>query len=494
MPLRRAALGEAFAIALGLLAQYLFVREVVGMNVVVLVAATLAAAWVMRRPDAHVHAGDAWLATGALAFAALCAVRVDAPLIAFDLAASTILTIGAVVSLRGVSLWHQPLPQLASVAATTLSRISGGGASVIGAGAPALVGTVRSRSARVSGYAGGLLLAVPFVIVFGALFSSADAVFRHLVETAFDLDALRRLFAEIPTRAAVAVVVMWAAAGIFAALATTPSATQRVIARVASVETAVTFVVVIDALFAVFVVLQVAYLFGGRDTIDAAGITYSAYGRSGFFELVAVASLVAVLLFVLDLVVRRRNVAYVVAACALVALSAVVLASAWLRMDLYQRAYVWSELRFYAFAGIAYVAVALLLLAHAVITGTMPVALQRLALAAGAVAIAANVIGPSDVVARHNIERVVDPAALPDDASRGLDLAYLLSLGDGAVATTVELLPSVPEPEASTIAEALRAATLRRASGYGWQSVNVDRERARLASVRAAGDGTAHIR
>ena len=40
-----------------------------------------------------------------------------------------------------------------------------------------------------------------------------------------------------------------------------------------------------------FVGLQVAYLFGGLDTLVAAGMTYSDYARRGFFELVAAACL-----------------------------------------------------------------------------------------------------------------------------------------------------------------------------------------------------------
>ena len=45
-------------------------------------------------------------------------------------------------------------------------------------------------------------------------------------------------------------------------------------ARFGSVEAA-TILIVLDSLFAVFVVLQLAYLFGGRDTMSAAGMTYS---------------------------------------------------------------------------------------------------------------------------------------------------------------------------------------------------------------------------
>ena len=48
---------------------------------------------------------------------------------------------------------------------------------------------------------------------------------------------------------------------------------------------------VIDVVVAAFVGLQLAYLFGGLDTLAAIGMTYSDYARRGFFELVAAACL-----------------------------------------------------------------------------------------------------------------------------------------------------------------------------------------------------------
>src|SRR5258705_422387 len=53
----------------------------------------------------------------------------------------------------------------------------------------------------------------------------------------------------------------------------------------------VTILVAVDILFATFVVLQLAYLFGGLDTMAAGGITYANYARHGFFQLVAVTCL-----------------------------------------------------------------------------------------------------------------------------------------------------------------------------------------------------------
>src|SRR5204862_151791 len=60
--------------------------------------------------------------------------------------------------------------------------------------------------------------------------------------------------------------------------------------RLGGVE-ALVLLIAIDAVFALFVALQAAYLFGGLDTLSVTGMTYSDYARRGFFELVTVALL-----------------------------------------------------------------------------------------------------------------------------------------------------------------------------------------------------------
>ena len=62
-----------------------------------------------------------------------------------------------------------------------------------------------------------------------------------------------------------------------------------------------------DALFAAFVTIQAAYLFGGRDTLARSGMTYAEYARRGFFELVAVAVLTLALVLVLDWITVRSG-------------------------------------------------------------------------------------------------------------------------------------------------------------------------------------------
>ncbi|HET9808402.1 MAG TPA: DUF4153 domain-containing protein, partial [Candidatus Limnocylindria bacterium] len=202
-------------------------------------------------------------------------------------------------------------------------------------------------------------------------------------------------------------------------------------------------------------------------------------------ELIAAVALVGALLFGLELFVRGRGRTYRAAAFALLALTAVVLASAAFRLDLYQRAYGWSELRFYAFAAIAFLAGALAIFSWSVARGRMAFVIVPLAAAAVTVALAANAIGPSGFIARANLERVIDPSGLPDDAQRALDIGTLWSLGDGAIPEMVARLDELPTRERIAVGDLLRG-TLRWRNVDGevdWRGSNVDRERARRALV-----------
>jgi len=451
------------ALVLGLLAQYLFVRERLGLDVPVAIGATVVLAWL----SGHRQRGraDALLLL-ALIFGALCAVRAEVAVQTFDaLAAATC-----------VALWLVPLDQL--------------GAALTNRAASTLRAALRAGRERVPSarrplrYAAGSLLALPFLLVFTALFASADAVFDRGLRDVLELVWLRELFRDAPARAVVVILVAWGAAGAFA---TRRDARRAPVLRAASLlanDTAVALLIAIDALFAVFVWLQVAYLFGGRDTLNAGGLAYSAYARRGFFELVAVAAIVGGLLFTLGIVVAARGRAYALAALALIALTGVVLASAAYRMSLYQDAYGWTELRLYANALIALLAAALVLLAVATLTrdiATLPV---RLAGAAAIVAIVVSVIGPARIVAETNIDRVLHPERLPADAFRGLDTAHLASLGDGAVPTIdAHLAELPPAPRIVLEIQLQRLAASARAS-EGWQSWNWDRARARDALAR----------
>ncbi len=118
----------------------------------------------------------------------------------------------------------------------------------------------------------------------------------------------------------------------------------------------------LDAVYAVFVAVQFACLFGGAETAAMKG-GYAAYARSGFFQLAAVAAINAAAALAAGeasaLAARRGRRTLRILGAALLALTAVILASAVCRMALYISVYGLSLLRVLTLWGMAFVAVCL---------------------------------------------------------------------------------------------------------------------------------------
>ena len=258
--------------------------------------------------------------------------------------------------------------------------------------------------------------------------------------------------------------------------------------RLGSIEAATVLWLVV-ALFASFVVLQLAYLFGGRDTLSVAGLTYSDYARRGFFELVAVAMLAGMLVVALDLAVARRGRAQLVASLALLGLTGVVLLSAFVRLRLYQDAYGWTELRFVVVAAILWLAVALGIAAWLVLARMTRWTLHALGILVLVTIGAMNVVGPQAFVTDRNLERALNPAIVPAGGRTGLDAGYLATLGDEAVPGIVAAYPQLPVDARRAVdafLEERRAALRADPSVQGWPAWNLTRARARAALERWA--------
>jgi hypothetical protein len=480
VPTQRAIVLLAAGLAVGLLAQYLLVGERLGLGVAVGIGGLLAAHALLGRPSAPSIPTRVATSAVAMTFAALVAVRADPALVALDVAAALAVAATAILLAPGRDLTRLGVAALPRLCLDLTGGLATRAAAVCRAALPAVYSSSRLRSSAVLPYAAGVALAAPFLVVFALLFSSADAVFQRSLRDAFDLGWVRDLVRELPARLFVTLVASWLAIGALGTAADqlAPGHAEPRVRRLLAAQPVVVALLAIDLLFAAFVALQLAYLFGGRDTVDASGLTYSAYARRGFFELVAVATLVGTTLFAFDVVVRVRSRPYIGAALALIGLTGIVLLSAAARLTLYQQAYGWTELRLYTYAVMAFLGLALLVSAWALIADRMEFLAAPLAAAALAVALALNLIGPSGAVAAANIDRFLDPAPLPEDAYRELDIGYLARLGDGAIPAIVERLPSLPERERTTLRGVLAIVSGKRPGPGGWQSWNWDRARA----------------
>jgi hypothetical protein len=199
----------------------------------------------------------------------------------------------------------------------------------------------------------------------------------------------------------------------------------------------VTVLAVLDVLYAFFLAVQCAALFGGADYLARAGISYASYARSGFFQLVAVAAVnLACLLACLALCKGEgRGLRMVqVLGTLLVAASGVLLVSALWRMNLYVGAYGLSFKRALTYWGMAVLAV--LLAAALWKVWHRHFRWFRVLLSVGAAGwLLLNYANVDALVARYNI-------------GRGLDTGAILSASDGrlgALPALEELLEAQPE-------------------------------------------------
>jgi hypothetical protein len=349
-------------------------------------------------------------------------------------------------------------------------------------GAPIAVANVdwselpyRGRLGRMRGIALGAVIAIPVLVLFASLFAEADPVFSQTMRGLFDFDLGRIMAHTVRTG-----VLAWFAAGYLRGLVTDTRLIELPQTKAAPshapsdrVVPTVTVLVLVDALFLLFVVIQLRYFFGGAARVqEIAGLTYAEYARKGFFELVMTAALVVPLLLGAEWAVRGAAPAalrrFRIAAVGMLALLAVIVASALQRMRLYVDTYGLTEDRLYATAIMVFLVIALGWLGWTVLRGAsrrfaFGAVVQALAVLAGL-----HVLNPDAFIARHNLER--PGAELPFDAK------YAATLSADAAPVLFDALPRLNDTDACVAARWLaKWAT----PASDWRTWNWSRARAR---------------
>lgn len=298
------------------------------------------------------------------------------------------------------------------------------------------------------------VLTAPIVFVFTLLLSRADPVFASL----FALPTLdpERIITHVIITGAFA---WWSAGWMRGALLGSrwrAAPPPQLPVRLGMVEVSTSLGAVI-VLFAVFVALQLRWLFGGAEVVLATtGLTVAEYARRGFFELVVVTLLVLPLILTThalaanDAVARRHRQL----ASGLAALLAAIIASALLRMRLYVAYFGLTTDRLYATVLMVWLAVILVALALTVLRGRSRPFAAAAVLSGFATLLVLNAMNPERVVARVNLGRA--PGAT------GIDWAYLARLsGDAAPDVARALVAEPPSPVACKAAQSMRARWLR---------------------------------
>lgn len=465
------SLGGA-ALALGVLADVLFRGQSLGINALLWVAALgLAIAALSAFNQVPWQREGRWLLLPALLFAGTVAVRASPVLQALNVGATVLILAAASFRLRGGTV------RLGSVTDYAWSVLCMAGS--IGAGLAAVIPAlpwqmaVPHRGPAVA-IARGLGIGIPLVVLFGALFVGADAVFSKLVTPGIEFDA-RTIVGHVIWTALGA----WIATGVLRGLLldggpTAPVPQPPPFLRLGPVEVT-TVLGLLDVLFLLFVAVQVRYLFGSTAHVqETVGLTYAEYARQGFFQLLAVAALVLPVILAVHWLLRDSSphlrLAFRLLSATLVLLLFAVVASALERMRAYVGEFGLTQLRLYSTAVMLWLSVVFLWLLATVLRERR----RRFAFGASLTGLAAllalNLANPAAFIVRTNVRQA--------SAEHPFDVVYATSLGPDATPTVIASLARMDPADACRAAASVVDA---RPGDQSWQSWNWSRRQAAAA-------------
>jgi hypothetical protein len=422
----------------------------------------------------------AWLILPTLAAAAGLAWR--------DSEALKLLDVGALCALLVLALWQARGTQVAAAGVVEEGwRFVKAGLNVAAGYVPLFLAPVQWPQPASAGWAKnartvtiGVLLALPLLVLFAALFMAADAVFNRLVT-----DLIRIDLANLLSHFALTAVFAWLVVGYLQGLlfAERTGEGRVVVPQFCSLGTVEVGIALglLNLLFAAFMAVQIRYLFGGADLVQVTpGLTYAEYARRGFFELVAVVLLALPVLLQADwLLGPSPKRGFRVQAGVMVLMLGVILASAFHRMRLYQSEYGWTELRLYVTACMAWLAAVLLWFVVTVLRGLR----ERFmfgALAAGyALIVALHIVNPDAWIVRRNLAHA--------KAGHKFDATYAASLSADAFPALAAALPDLAPAEQTVILERFR--TWQSRSRPDWRTWSWSRAAARRAVEPHVGQG-----
>ncbi len=280
----------------------------------------------------------------------------------------------------------------------------------------------------------GVILALPIVLVLSALLASADPVFSKAFSAFLEIFKIEKL-TEYLFRLFYILILTYLLAGVFLH-AYSQSKDEKLIgvdkpwlAPFLGWIEAVIILGAVDLLFVTFVAIQFKYFFGGSSNIHIEGYTFSEYAVKGFTELVVVAVISLLLLQIVSTITKRldkkHTITFSALSVGLVGLLIVILVSAFYRLNLYETAYGFSQLRLYAHVFMIWLGI--LLLATAVIEAVRKQRAFALAVLICGIgfSITLNLVNVDQFIARQNIARA--------RAGYPLDTDYLISLSDDSV-------------------------------------------------------------
>lgn len=264
-----------------------------------------------------------------------------------------------------------------------------------------------------------------------------------------------------------------------------------------------TVLLMLNAVYVLFAAVQFSYFFGGVDGLLPPGVTYAEYARRGFAELVAVTVInFTVLMITMYGVDRPRKEAaasltsagpsaavssqapdasaalperkvyrvLTVLLALLIGCTGVMLASAYLRLSLYEMAYGFTMARVLVHAFMMYLLVLFIAALFKLYNDRLPLMKLYLIVSIGSYALL-NYVRLDAVIAANNIDHY--------EKTGQVDTAYLQSLSFEAVPSLLRLRNSHPEAEGAQRALEIMKQRLKHRGQRSWTEFNLSEWRAR---------------
>lgn len=406
-----------------------------------------------------------WSLLAAVGFALLLMVRTDPRLVTFNLMATGLFLLIAVIGPERLLDWR-PLELLNDACSIAIQPFLLTGIALRpSVGAPFDPRPDRTARRQLAlGILQGAVIAIPLVIVLAALLGSADAVFAELLSNGqFDASALWYAALRFSV-GAIAVLVL---------IGRTTRSRSHVLPAGFDLDRTPTMVVLaaLNAIFALFVAAQLYALTGaGEQILTEAGLTYSDYARQGFFQLLWVSGLTMIVLLSLrsaSSAWSRSDRWFRWSSLAAVVLTIGVVVVALGRLQLYIADFGLTPLRFYSTVFSVWVAFGFVLVAARLVGWRAETAWTMPALVASGlvVLIGLNVANPEARIAVDLVDRT--------DIGSAVDQLT----GDGQSVIAERLDDMAP----STALDATQSLCENVPDDDDWLSWNLGRSRARSA-------------
>ena len=324
----------------------------------------------------------------------------------------------------------------------------------------------------------GLVISTPVLITVIALLAEADTVFQnviaHLLKPIESIGSIP--FAEHVAVIGIITVLLF---GYFAVVLTAKgqgvSAPAEKYTWSWDAIIVTTVLVMMNAVYILFCVIQFTYLFGGEATIRSIpDYTYAEYARQGFAELILVTVInLSILLIGLHFTKNGGKLDHVVRAlrCLLILCTVIILYSAHLRLKLYEEAYGYTYARIFAHTFIGLLFVLFMLTLYKFWRRELPL-VKAFAIAALLTYTTLNYVSVDTIIARKNIDRYVKTGEI--------DLEYFQELSYDAIPELTRLSSHDDDDTAAKeMAEVLRDKRTELSSESPWQSYNFSKARAK---------------